>query len=356
MSLKRRIGLTLLCWAVVSLLFAAVEISGGKPVLWALFAEGLHFGLWLLALPILVRITDILSIREVRQLWKLMILLPVVTFLAHVVMVANWTIVYEVWWPHRDNYASLSAMFLAETTRFLPYDMLAGLALVIAIEARRSWLFYQAEKLRAADLERQLAGAHLEALRMQLHPHFLFNTLHNIAGLIAEQPPVARRMVVALGDFLRLTLKDSGRASRSLAEELEFSDLYLGIEKLRLGDRLALDYDIEPAATAAEVPQLLLQPLFENAIRHGVSRLSQPCAVRFQAQRQGNRLALSLVNDGPPGSGEPNFGLGLTNTKARLKLHYGEDFTFRYQERPQGGAQIDISIPYRRAGDENADH
>jgi two-component system sensor histidine kinase AlgZ len=165
-------------------------------------------------------------------------------------------------------------------------------------------------------------------------------------------------MVIALGDLLRLTLKDTSRSVRSLAEELEFSDLYLGIEKLRLGDRLILDYDIESEATSAEVPQLLLQPLFENAVRHGAARTLHSCEVRFRAYRQDDRLHLTLHNDGPlrsPSLGPAPFGVGLTNTMSRLRLYYKDQFTFQYTDRPQGGVQIDLSIPYKRADDKNVD-
>jgi LytS/YehU family sensor histidine kinase len=185
-----------------------------------------------------------------------------------------------------------------------------------------------------------------------LHPHFLFNTLHTIAGLIVEQPPSARRMVIELGELLRLTLEDTGRPQRSLAEELEFADLYLGIEKLRLGDRLVIDYDIGPEVTRAEVPQLLLQPLFENAVRHGAARITGLCEILFRAYREGKWLRLMISNDGPAHSrvSRPSrSGVGLANTKDRLRLHYKDSFTFEYTERPHGGVQIDISIPYNNA-------
>ncbi len=143
---------------------------------------------------------------------------------------------------------------------FLPNEILIGIVLMTALEAWEVLKDLQAERMRSMDLERQLAVSRLEALRMQLHPHFLFNTLHAVAGLTIEDPPTARRMVIALGDLLRNTLKHSGGRMRTLAEELEYSDLYLGIEKLRLGDRLALNYEIEPSAARALVPQFLLQP------------------------------------------------------------------------------------------------
>jgi sensor histidine kinase YesM len=188
---------------------------------------------------------------------------------------------------------------------------------------------------------------------MQLHPHFLFNTLHTIAGLTVEDPATARRMVIALGDLLRSTLKDTGDRMRTLAEELEYSDLYLGIEKLRLGDRLLLNYEIEPAAARAQVPQFLLQPLFENAIRHGASRTTGPCEIRFCASCKPETLNIMIRNDGPKcaaSSAPLRFGVGLTNTIDRLQIHYGDRHTFLYSLRPKGGVQIEISIPYSEAG------
>lgn len=231
--------------------------------------------------------------------------------------------------------------------------LLTCVALIIALQGWRVWQDLQAAQARATELERQLAVSRLEALRMQLHPHFLFNALHTIASLIGEQPGTARRMVVALGDYLRLTLKDGMSPVRSLGEELEFVDLYMGIEKLRLGDRLILDYDIEPAATRTEVPHLLLQPLFENAVKHGAARLTGPCEIAFRAHRDNGRLNLSLENDGPVPTASANVskgGVGLANTMARLRLHNGDDFTLQYTDRLQGGVRIDVSFPYRQAG------
>jgi two-component system, LytTR family, sensor kinase len=246
--------------------------------------------------------------------------LCIVAVLAALVTLCNWVIVFPTFFPDRSAYPSFRSFLRTESVRFWPPDVLIGIVLALALEGWRVWLDLQAERTRAADLERQLAVARLDALRMQLRPHFLFNTLHSIAGLIVEQPAVARRMVIALGDLLRLTLKDNSSCVRSLAGELEFADLYLGIEKLRLGDHLVLNYDIDPEATSAEVPQPLLQPLFENAVRHGAAQTPDTCEVRFRAYRRGEELHLTLHNDGPvryPSAGAPPFGVGLTNTIAR---------------------------------------
>jgi LytS/YehU family sensor histidine kinase len=285
-------------------------------------------------------------------------LLLIVAALAAPVMVIQWTILFYTYFPYHSADLTLWSFLKAESGRFFPVDVLIGIVLVVALEGLRIWQSLQTERTKAAELERQLAVSRLDALRMQLHPHFLFNTLHTIAGLIAEQPPSARRMVIALGELLRITLEDTGRPIRSLAEELEFADLYLGIEKLRLGERLVIDYDIEPEATRGEVPQLLLQPLFENAIRHGAARITGVCEVRFRAHREREWLRMTISNDGPAHPRVPKSsrsGVGLANTKDRLRLHYKDSFTFQYAERPQGGVQIHISIPYKNAEKKGGD-
>ena len=352
-----RLKLVILGWAGAALSSTAVvmvsELGAHKLLGFVLYANAVLFALWTLALPFLSKCVSTFPLSRGRRAWNLLALLLIVAVLGAVVMLVHWAIIYPTYFPYRSAYPTFGHFIQSEAGRFLPADILIAIVLVLGIEGRLVWLEFQVERTRAADLERQLAVAQLDALRMQLHPHFLFNTLHAIAGLIVEQPPTARRMVMALGDLLRLTLKDASSHVRSLAKELEFADLYLGIEKLRLGDRLLLDYDIESEATSAEVPLLLLQPLFENAVRHGAARTAHPCEVRFRGCRRGEQLHLILYNDGPvrPASQDPPpFGVGLTNTLDRLRLHYKDQFTFRYTDRPQGGAQIDITIPYRKSG------
>lgn len=351
----RRARLIVMAWAGTSLFFTAVlmlsDLGGHKPLGFALYANAVHFALWTFILPILSRCTRSFPLDSGNRIWNGFALLLIVATLAASVTLTLWAIVFSTYFPYRSSYPTFTTLLQSELVRFLPFDILIGVAIVLALEGWRVWLDFQAERTRTAQLEQLLATSRLDALRMQLHPHFLFNTLHAIAGLIVEEPPIARRMVVALGDLLRLTLKENGSSVRNLAEELEFADLYLGIEKTRLGDRLVLNYDIEPETAAAEVPQLLLQPLFENAIRHGAARTLHTCEICFRAHREGDRLLLALRNDGPvsvPCAGSPKFGVGLSNTMDRLRLHYKDEFTFAYTDRPQGGVQIDLSIPYRR--------
>jgi two-component system, LytTR family, sensor kinase len=353
-----RLKTVVLAWAVASLFFTAVLLVSDvhKPPVFALYANAVHFALWALALPLLSKCTRRFPLAHGRKMWNGAVLLLGAAASGSVVMFVQWTVLYLTFFPYRSEYPTfrLFLHFLnLELGRFLPSDILIGIVIVVALQGWRLWLDFQAERIRTGDLERQLAVSRLEALRMQLHPHFLFNTLHTITGLIVEQPATARRMVIALADLLRLTLKDGSGSVRSLAEELEFADLYLGIEKLRLGDRLILDYDIDAEATSAQVPQLLLQPLFENAIQHGASRMVGPCQVRFCAHRQGDQLQVTLSNDGPlqsQPSAPPSFGVGLTNTMARLRLHYQDRFVFQYSDRPQGGVQINLTLPYEKTG------
>ncbi len=357
MTALARLKIVILGWAGASLFFTAVlEISelGHKPLGFALYSNAVHFALWTLTLPIFARCIRRFPLKEPKRIRNAGILLILIAVLAMLVDFLHWAIVFPTYFPNRSSLATFQTLLGSDLFWFLPNEILIGIVLVTAIEGWQVLKDLQAERVRAMALERQLAVSRLEALRMQLHPHFLFNTLHTIAGLTVEDPATARRMVTALGDLLRSTLKDNGDRVRTLAEELEYSDLYLGIEKLRLGDRLLLNYEIEPAATRALVPQFLLQPLFENAIRHGASRMTGPCEIRFCASCKPETLSLMIRNDGPQcatRSTPPRFGVGLTNTTNRLQIHYGDGHTFLYSDRPEGGVKIEISIPYSEGGD-----
>jgi two-component system, LytTR family, sensor kinase len=352
-----RLRLVILAWAGASVFFTAVlELSelGHKPLGFALYSNAVHFAFWGLTLPLMAKCIRLFPLKRPNRVRNCVVYLVLVALLAPAVSTAHWGVAFLTWFPYRSSDSTFSAVLRNEVFGLLPNEILIGIALMTALEAWEVLKDLQAERMRSMDLERQLAVSRLEALRVQLHPHFLFNTLHAVAGLTIEDPPTARRMVIALGDLLRNTLKDTGGQMRTLAEELEYSDLYLGIEKLRLGERLALNYDIEPSAARALVPQFLLQPLFENAIRHGVSHVTAPCEVRFSAVRRLNTLEIAIRNEGPKrdaSQGPPRFGVGLTSTVDRLRIHYGSRHTFKYSDRPEGGAQIEISIPYAVAGD-----
>lgn len=212
-------------------------------------------------------------------------------------------------------------------------------------------------QLRAAQLETQLTQARLQALEMQLHPHFLFNALNTIAQLVRTgKNAQAVRVVSGLGELLRRALDSAGVHLVPLKQELEFVRRYLEIEEIRFGDRLRIEMCIEPDTEDAQVPYLILQPLVENAIQHGLARRAAPGHLRIDAERRGGRLHLSVRDDGAglPRSFQPDTsnGVGLTTTAERLQRLYGDDHAMRIMNREEGGVSAVIDIPFRVATDE----
>ncbi len=234
--------------------------------------------------------------------------------------------------------------------RDLPFCVLLyGLILVMASALDYYWQFRE-RQLRASQLETQLAQAQLQMLKMQLHPHFLFNTLNGITGLVRDHDNAAAvQMLVGLSDLLRQTLDNAGKQEVRLGEELEWLELYLKLQQLRFSDRLQVKIKAAPEILDALVPNLITQPLVENAIRHGLSPRARPGAVSLSAQRINARLELSVCDDGvglPEGWRLANGkGLGLLNTEARLQQLYGPDFVLEVRNREQGGVETLLAIP-----------
>lgn len=205
---------------------------------------------------------------------------------------------------------------------------------------------------RASQLEGRLASAQLEALRAQLQPHFLFNTLHGIAGLVRNgENAAATNMIAGLSDLLRASLDNSGRQLVPLEEELEFIGRYLEIQRMRFSDRLSVSIDASPETHGALVPNLVLQPLVENALRHGIANRAGAGTVVIRARCEDNWLCLSVLDDGP-GLGSKSAsanggGIGLTNTRARLEQLYGDAFRFDVRDRDSGGVETALAIPLR---------
>jgi sensor histidine kinase YesM len=235
----------------------------------------------------------------------------------------------------------LQVLFL---THFLTYWGIVGVAW--AIEAYR---MSRERELRASQLEAQLADARLEALKMQLHPHFLFNSLNSILPLVFRDRDAAARTVVQLGELLRISLEREATAHILLSQELEFLKLYLELQKTRYQDRLTVSVAVEPNILAAEVPNLILQPLVENAIKHGVGALPGSGHIEVRGFREGGFLILCVSDDGPgiPEGEDPekSGGVGLRNTRARLEHLYERRHRFEHANRPEGGLAVTLAIP-----------
>jgi len=235
----------------------------------------------------------------------------------------------------------------------MTYAVIAGLGHALLFYRR-----FRDRELRASRLEARLARAQLDVLRMQLNPHFLFNTLHAIGTLMHRDVDAAERMLTRLSDLLRATIEHAGRHEVSLRQEVEFLGRYLEVEQTRFADRLEIAFEIDPEALDLAVPYLVLQPLVENAIRHGIAPRVGPGRVEVRAERRNGRLELAVRDDGrglDNGETPRREGVGLSNTRARLAQMYGDDHRFELRARDTGGVCVSLSIPAREVRDEEED-
>ena len=237
-------------------------------------------------------------------------------------------------------------IWLASITSFLvTYGF--GLALVTG------FAFYQRlrdSQLRSAALERALTQAHLATLRMQLSPHTLFNLLHTIRGQIAWDPPAAQAMVVQLGDLLRRLLSAGEREFSRLSDELQFVTLYLELQQRRFADRLTIRVPLREDVARAWVPSLILQPLVENAVVHGLAGHEGPVSIRVEAYVSGERLVLRVLNTIAPGKAAGLPGIGLTNVRERLEVQFGAEATFTARPADDNLWLAEIHMPLLRDG------
>jgi len=222
-------------------------------------------------------------------------------------------------------------------------------------------LYYRESKeraLRASQLETRLIEAQLNTLQQQLHPHFLFNTLHAISALMHRDVDAADRTLMRLSDLLRMSLENSGQQEIPLHAELDFLAKYLQIEQTRFADRLVVRYDIQPETLETLVPNLILQPLVENSIKHGIAKKAGPGHIDVSARREGDKLLLEVRDDGVglPDDAFTAFqkGIGVSTTRARLQYLFGADYRFEFHRQSDGLAVV-VGIPWRSAVDQILD-
>jgi two-component system LytT family sensor kinase len=344
-------------WAVFGLLLAnqsyIQSVIGGRPmpVIVALRFGLLEATLWAFTTVVIFSLARRFPIERGRVLQGIVLHLVAAITIASartgVMIVLAW---YLPWVRARD----FNMQFWGSSSQnFLFYTLLLGIAHLVLYYRR----FREREKA-AERLARGLTEARLQALKMQLQPHFLFNTLNAISALIPAEAQPARRMVARLGDLLRTTLEHEDTQEVTLREELAFLEPYLEIEQARLEDRLTVVLNIAPEALDARVPHLLLQPLVENAIRHGIASRIEPGRVEISAARgsDGRFLQLEIRDDGRgfdrnqdrDNEGRTRRGVGLTNIRSRLEQLYGTDHRFKLENRADGGVLVQIGIPYRR--------
>ena len=260
---------------------------------------------------------------------------------------------------HRGRGISLFEVSRLAYVYLLDREMLAYWTIVLVSHAVNYYNRYLKGELRTAQLETQLIQSQLQALKMQLHPHFLFNTLNAISELVHKDPDTAEQMIAHLSDMLRLSLDKVGAQEISLKQELEFLEKYLEIEQTRFRERLSVKMEIDTGTLDARVPNMILQPLVENAVRHAIAPRARGGHIEISAHREDGMLQLDVRDDGrglPDNTAKvaSQTGVGLSNTQARLEHLYGAQHLFELRSSPGQGLTVRLQIPFRESEIEGA--
>src|SRR5215469_14179730 len=350
------VALAALAWTILGCVFALPDLSAGTDWRHALLPSLTIWWSWGMVTPIILWADQQIPVsskqlarRVLAHFLPSLLVTSVYVYLLGVVRAAlgirEWNGLASI----RFLVDSLRGMFL---WNWLIYWLIVG-----AWQAYRYYDHYIASELRLERLEKTFSEARLNALRMQLDPHFLFNALNTISSQVERDPKLARGMIEHLGDLLRLSLELKGRQEVPLAEEMAFLEHYVAIQKIRFGDQLRIETRIAPEVKYTPVPCLFIQPLVENAVRHGISRRASGGTVIVSAKRVGNRLEIRVLDDGvglPAGwTLENSGGVGLSVTRQRLAGLYSDGETcFAVNRRASGGTEVEISLPLRWTGKE----
>jgi two-component system LytT family sensor kinase len=340
-------------------LFVGVRLEGFPISFWRGFgSDFLGWLVWIPATPIVLALGRRFPV-ERGTWWRVLPVHLISSLLISTVHFTFVTLVYRTLLPFGPprRPQSFLEMFSGRAISQFHLDLLIYGAIIGVSYAVSYYFRYREREFRASQLETQLAQAQLQTLKMQLHPHFLFNTLNGIAGLVRDsRNKAAVDMLAGLSDLLRYTLENAGKQEVPLKEELEFLELYLDIQQMRFSDRLKVEMHVEPEVLDALVPNLILQPLVENAIRHGVSRRAASGIVGISAERDNGSLRIRIYDDGPglkrDDGAQTVEGVGLANTRARLAQLYGERQKFSLSERAGGGVEAILIVPFVRAAED----
>lgn len=351
-SSLRLILLSLMVWTAIGVLFAAPRFASSTPWWFVLRGSLAEWWAWGLLVPLIVAVDSRLPIRVgslgMRLTAHIIIGIPITLVYSYVVAVLQ--VIVHV--KARSYAVGPDPLHEALKGGFL-WSLLVYLLVVGGWQAVQYSQHYLAAQLRLERLERNFSEARLNVLRMQLDPHFLFNALNTISSLITSQPRLARGMIEQLGDLLRLSLESGRRQQVRLGEELEFLGHYLAIQKTRFGDSLHVVIDVPTSARDIMVPSLILQPLVENAVRHGLSPRPGGGTVWVRATVEGTVLRIDVEDNGV-GLGESwtndRIGLGLGVTRERIAmLHGAQRADLQIGPRQNGGTYVRISMPARLA-------
>lgn len=349
-------------WAMLGVIYAApiyveVRLEQHGHTAWRIFSWGiLTWVAWAPLTPAMTWLARKYSL--VGETWKRNLVVHLPAFLLMSALHSAAGTAVTLWVQPFDNMGDSPKEFWPRFLGRIPgsfgSDLLVYGAVIGVFYAFDYYRKYREREFVATRLEAQLAQAQLDSLRMQLHPHFLFNTLNSIVGLVRDNKNTAAvNMLVGLSDLLRHTLEYSSRHEVELREELNFIKLYLSIQEIRFSDRLRIELDIDPRTTKALVPNLILQPLTENALRHGIGRSAESGLVGIRSAVEDGHLRLTVYDEG---AGLPDdwqlkgsAGIGLANTAARLQQLYDDDHEFDIRNRARGGVEVVIVMPFRTA-------
>jgi two-component system, LytTR family, sensor kinase len=350
--LLRNTALFLAVWAVVVLFtvtqFILTYSASGNSVMFGMTLKVavVQWLPWVVVAPPVLVLANAAPLRGAR--WPLHALLHVGALLAGAAAIVTLTFVAQ-----RAGGFTIRRTWTAEFLRSVHSIAVVYGLLLVGAHAAATLRRTRAREQHVARLEAQLADARLAALRAQLHPHFLFNTLHGISSLIHEQPDAAEDMLTALSDLLRATLSHGDRNEVTLRDELALLEQYLEIQKMRLGDRLQVGLFVSPDVLDLAIPSFVLQPLAENAIRYAIATRASGGRLEVHATRAGETLRLTVIDDGPglraaTRTDARGWGLGLSTTRARLGELYGDAHRLVLEERPEGGVSVIIEVPAHR--------
>ncbi|MEO6056080.1 MAG: histidine kinase [Gemmatimonadales bacterium] len=348
--------LSLAAWTLPAVLEAGQSLvqahENGASVSWweAYLRYGPKYYFWAALTPVVWAVARRVS--QHRQAGRIRVFAihaaaDLVVSAAHLTLAAVYY--YAFWNSQAERLGAVVRWYFANVFGF---ELLAYPVIVGAYHLIESHRAIRRQELTSARLEASLAEARFEALQQRLHPHFLFNALNALVGLLrSSRVPEAIRAIGELGHLLRDALDDTHGQERSLEEELEWAERYLAIEQLRVGPRLSIVVDIDEDVFEAAVPRLLLQPLLENAVRHGIVPCPSAGEVSLSARRAADdTLRIEIMDDGPgPAAGGAGTGVGLTNTRARLQHLYGARHRLILDSRPGKGARVTIDLPFRVA-------
>jgi sensor histidine kinase YesM len=346
-------ALIFVCWTFLAFLFSgpqmiqAVRVNRTSEGWKSVVGELIFSYLWLGLTPVAIWLSKSFRIEGGQRFKSL-----AVHFVACVVLLLIDVLLFTIisipfgWY---SNLTPFGNRYFLLILNFTPSNVMFYWGIIVIEHALDYYRKLQERELRASQLEAQLAQSQLQVLKMQLHPHFLFNTLNAISALIRESPDEADEMVSRLGDLLRMTLETAGLQEVTFKKELEFLKHYLDIEQTRFQDRLKVEMAIEPETLDGLVPSLILQPLVENSVRHGVSPRPEGGCIKIKAWRDNSLLRLEVEDDGPGLSGDAPLKerVGLTNTRARVSNLYGDEHGLKLRHAAGGGLVVSLSIPFR---------